>query len=457
MAAGPYDRFTETLTGIPSDASHEHPSRSAVSKDRDRIIHCGAFRRLQRKSQIVGVQSSDFFRTRLTHTVECAQIGRGIARRSLQSGSRLDGVVEQPEHLPDLIEAACLAHDLGHPPFGHNGEKALQSMMWKHARRSFEGNAQSFRIVTKLEPKCQFGDRWCGLDLTRTTLKAILKYPWDENDDRAKKKGKFCLYDEADDREVFDWLFDGDEPGRTIATDMLEAADDIAYAVHDFEDGVWSGMIPLFRLYDQTNTEARDRLINKVRELDRRDGDDLFTGADFDGLFEDVLPDPDSHPWATLPFDRSRAARAGLKNFSAGLIGDFIDAVTPQDSFQVPEGDVKRRLRLLTGMARVWMIESPSQETLRFGQRRLVEDLFDGYWANSAMLQRETWARVGSPIQTDRDLSGEKGKLAPEELPVWHAKARVICDHVSGMTDLYALHMHGEMYAGGSPPNLRLM
>jgi len=458
MAGAPYDRFSETLAGSKSDSSHEHPSRSAVSKDRDRVIHCGAFRRLQRKSQIVGVQSSDFFRTRLTHTVECAQIGRGIALRSLQSGDRLDGVVEEPKHLPDLIEAACLAHDLGHPPFGHNGEKALQSMMYKHARRSFEGNAQSFRIVTNLEPKVQAAGRWCGLDLTRTTLKAILKYPWDENDERAKKKDKFCLYDEPDDRAVFDWLFEGEKPDRTIATDILETADDIAYAVHDFEDGVWSGMIPLFRLYDTTKTDARDLLIKKVEELDARDGDNLFTGVDFDSLFDQLLPDPESDPWATVPFDRSRDARAGLKNFSAGLIGEFIRAVTPEDSFEAPQGNVKRRLRLLTGMARVWMIESATQETLRFGQRRLVEDLFEGYWANPGMLQRETWARVGDPTQSDRDLSGDKSaKVKPEDLKVWQGKARVICDHVAGMTDLYALHMHSEMYAGGSPPNLRLM
>jgi dGTPase len=457
MAGHPYDRFGEELTGVKSGSSHEHKSRSAVSKDRDRIIHCGAFRRLQRKSQIVGVQSSDFFRTRLTHTVECAQIGRGIGLRSLSSGKRLEGVVEEVEHLPDLIEAACLAHDLGHPPFGHNGEKALQSMMYKHARRSFEGNAQSFRIVTNLEPKVQAGERWCGLDLTRTTLKAILKYPWDENDERAKKKGKFCLYDQPDDRAVFDWLFEGEKLDCTIATHILETADDIAYAVHDFEDGVWSGMIPLFRLYDETKTEARDLLIKKVEELDARDGDDLFAEADFDSLFEQLLPNPDSDPWATVPFDRSRDARAGLKNFSAGLIGEFIKAVTPEDSFEAPAGDVKRRLRLLTGMARVWMIESASQETLRFGQQRLIEDLFEGYWSNAKMLQRETWARVGNPAQNDRDLSGEKGALEPEELPIWQAKARVICDHVSGMTDLYALHMHSEMFAGGSPPNLRVV
>src|SRR5665213_175611 len=418
MAGDPYDRFTEFLTSTKRDQSHEHAGRSPVSKDRDRVIHCGAFRRLQRKSQIVGVQANDFFRTRLTHTVECAQIGRGIANRSL--GSNLEGVVGEDAHLPDLIEAACLAHDLGHPPFGHNGERALQAMMYKHARRSFEGNAESFRIVTNLEPKYQEADRWCGLDLTRTTLQAILKYPWDENDERAKEKKKFCIYDEPEDQDVFAWLFDGEEPKRTIATDILEAADDIAYAVHDFEDGVWSQMIPLFRFYDEANTQARDQLIDRAKALDP----DVFEGADFDALLADLLPDPAAYPWAVVPFDRSRVARAGLKNFSAGVIGDFIDAVTPGDAFAEPTGDVQRKILLLKGMARVWMIESASQETLRFGQRRLVEDLFEGYWANTGMLQREAWARVTQPTQSDRDLSEDQaGKLKPEDLPVWRAKA----------------------------------
>src|SRR3954452_20408646 len=130
MATGIYERFSWSASARPT-ARREHASRSPVAKDRDRIVHSGALRRLQRKSQIVGVQSNDFFRTRLTHTLECAQIGRAIAARSYRTRG-LEQIVSRPEHLPDLIEAACLAHDLGHPPFGHNGEQALQEQMAKH-------------------------------------------------------------------------------------------------------------------------------------------------------------------------------------------------------------------------------------------------------------------------------------------------------------------------------------
>jgi dGTPase len=451
--AEPYDRFSESLLGRRPSA--EHPSRSPVAKDRDRVVHCGAFRRLQRKSQIVGVQASDFFRRRLTHTVECAQIGRGIALRVKESD--LDGVVEDGEHLPDLIEAACLAHDLGHPPFGHNGEVALTRLMNRHARGQFEANAQSFRIVTNLEPKVRAGDRWCGLDLTRTTLKAIMKYPITEDEAFERGETKFCVYHDDEDLTVAEWLFEGGEWRRTIATDILDVADDIAYAAHDFEDGVWSGKIPLFRLLDDADDSARRALAANVNQRKP----ELSAGTDPDQALHDLLATFGVYDqaWARVPFDRSRDARASLKNISAGFIGRFIDAVTLDDRFQEPPDEVAREIELLKGMASIWLIHDPAQETLRFGQRRLLEDLFDGYWRSPSMLpQREAWSeveRVG-PTPDDRRYSDADVDTKPEELVVWRGKARLICDHVAGMTDLYALHVHGEMYHGGAPTSLRL-
>ncbi|MCW2926369.1 MAG: deoxyguanosinetriphosphate triphosphohydrolase, partial [Thermoleophilia bacterium] len=159
--------------------------RPDVAVDRDRIVHSHAFRRLQRKTQIVGVHSIDFFRTRLTHTIECAQLGRALSMR-LTDGSWAE-VVDEQSHLPDLVEAACLAHDLGHPPFGHTGEEALDQLLRERWGMRFEGNAQSFRIVTLLEPKKYARlespvGRPLGLDLTRATLRAMMKYPWRESE-----------------------------------------------------------------------------------------------------------------------------------------------------------------------------------------------------------------------------------------------------------------------------------
>jgi dGTPase len=445
-----YERFSEHLKPKGGRRTREHRSRSAVAKDRDRIIHSGAFRRLQRKSQIVGVQSNDFFRTRLTHTLECAQIGRAIAARSLRGPLN---VVEDPADLPDLIEAACLAHDLGHPPFGHNGEQALQGRMREHSRSLFEGNAQSFRIVTNLEPKARVGGRSCGLDLTRTTLKAILKYPHGEEGLLDHPHPKFCIYDNAEDDEVFRWLFADETPARTIATEILEAADDIAYAVHDFEDGVWSGMIPLFRLI-QRDDNARGRLYESVSA----EHPDLFADVKFGQELQTLLRPISRHAWAQVPFERARRPRAALKKFCAELIGGFIEEVTPRDRFRKPTPTVARRLHLLHGMARVWMIDAADQETLRFGQRRLVDELFEGYWANPQMLpQRERWEEIrrAGPTPIDRQMSA--AARADEPLRVWRDKARLICDHVAGMTDLYALHVHAEMYQGGAAPQLRML
>jgi dGTPase len=462
--AAPYARLSETITGAPADDSHEHASRSRVAKDRDRIIHSGALRRLQRKSQIVGVQSADFFRTRLTHTIECSQIARALAQRSLATPDLVPGVVEEPAHLPDLLEAAALAHDLGHPPFGHNGEKALDDCMWRHARGKFEGNAQSLRIATYLEPRIDVpGERFFGLDLTRTTLKAILKYPITEQQAIERAESKFCIYDTAEDAEVFAWMFDGEAPARTVATDMLEAADDIAYAVHDFEDGVWSGLIPLFSLIDgDRGTVERDRvtahLEAKDAEREAKGKVALFSDQSVAAVLDELAALVSEGQWARRPFDRSRPSRARLKQLSSHLIGDFVDAATPDDRFQSLTGAAERRIETLKALAWLYMIEAPDRERSRYGQRRIVTELFEGFWSNPSMLpNRDEWRRVADAGPTPSDQAhSENGDAAPEKLDVWKAKARLICDEVAGMTDLYALHVHQEMHGGGGPGLLRI-
>jgi dGTPase len=444
MAAPIYQRRSHVVRAPQPDT--EHASRSPVAKDRDRIIHSGALRRLQRKSQIVGVQSNDFFRTRLTHTLECAQIGRGIAQRSLKSD--LSGVVERQAHLPDLIEAACLAHDLGHPPFGHNGEAALQAMMRRHAGGLFEGNAQSLRIVTQLEPKV-YVERAYGLDLCATTLRAIVKYPVFENSAGLDPgHPKFCFYDSEEDRQLVEWLYGGRKPERTLATEILEIADDIAYAVHDFEDGVWSGLIPLWALV-RDEDDAREQVARRISE--RGDGKYFKGSATVEATLRRLLRPLEHVAWARVPFDRASASSAaGLKNYCAGLIGNFIGEVTANDQFVNPPPRLRREIAVLKAMAWEWLIAATEQETVRFGQRRLVEDLFEGYWANPAMLEAQSrWKEVSA-------ASGHS-KLDPRQHMVWPDKARLICDEVAGMTDLYALHVHAEMHQGGGAPSLRLL
>jgi dGTPase len=382
--------------------------------------------------------------------LECAQIGRAIAANVAQ-GEDWQSVVEQPEDLADLVEAACLAHDLGHPPFGHNGELALRGRMQTHASGLFEGNPQSFRVVTQIEPKfygrtAGGGDdpRWVGLDLTRTTLRALMKYPEMESAAmRDAEYPKFGAYDEESDREYYEWVWGSCDPqGRTLAAEIMDAADDIAYAVHDFEDGVWAGMVPLYELLVQ-NEHMLDLLETKVLERDR---DNIFGAGEFSDSLTQLFESADLDYLRTVGYDRTREARAALKNFTAHLIGDLISAVSESGKFVKPAGDVARRVAVLKGMAWEWMIQRTDIETYQFGQRRLVDRIFEGYWDKPEMLpRREEW----KALCEEAEASGLEDAHPP-------GKARMICDHIAGMTDGYARQVYDQMYRATQRRDLRL-
>ncbi len=410
--------------------------RSDVEVDRDRLVHSHAFRRLQRKTQIVGLHSIDFFRTRLTHTIECAQLGRAIARR-LTDGSWEQVVVEEA-HLPDLVEAACLSHVLGHPPFGHTGEEALDQMLSERWDMRFEGNAQSFRIVTLLEPKKYARletpvGRPLGLDLTRATLRAMMKYPWSETQAVAAGLHKFGVYDNAEDLACLDWVWDGapDQAQRTLATEIMEAADDIAYAVHDVEDGTWARLIPIDQI-----VQLEPWAIERVAAMAERRNPGMFAdpASEVEEELRALFGKLATKAWARGPFDRSRASEGGLKSFCSALTDDLLRAVTDGGTLAWSgNAPVQRRIAVLKAIIWVWLIEPPELVTRRHGQRRIIRELVDGYLAEPRMLPyQDEWARVDTDDQ--------------------RARVRFVTDHVASMTDTYAYHVHAEMYgtsAGG--------
>ncbi|MGA0866989.1 MAG: deoxyguanosinetriphosphate triphosphohydrolase, partial [Candidatus Nanopelagicaceae bacterium] len=242
-----------TNTSPYSDADRERfvtdpskrPERSEFARDRARIIHSFALRRLAAKTQVAVPWADDFPRTRLSHSLECAQVGREI-------GGALGAD-------PDLMDTACLAHDLGHPPFGHNGERALDEIAGECG--GFEGNAQSFRILTRLESKSRDGSgHSVGLNLTRASLDAATKYPWP----RETGNPKFGLY--QDDVRIFDWVRTGaPERETSIEAQIMDWSDDVAYSVHDLEDGIVTGKLSM-REVDEHRSEIaatiRERFIS---------------------------------------------------------------------------------------------------------------------------------------------------------------------------------------------------
>ena len=376
-------------------------SRSAFQRDRARVLHSGALRRLAGKTQVVEpvTPSSSAPRTRLTHSLECAQVGREL-------GAALGCD-------PDLVDAACLAHDLGHPPYGHNGETALDEVAQPCG--GFEGNAQSLRVLVRLEVKVP----GAGLDLTRAALDAATKYPWP----RRAGTAKYGVY--ADDLPVFGWLRDGAPVGvRCLESQVMDWADDVAYSVHDLEDGVLAGLV---RVEDLRDPAERDELAALAAQVYSDE-----SAADLRVVLDELL---ERERWPAV-HDGGSASTAALKALASDLIGRFCVAAeeaTRQQygaeplaryaaSLVVPRTE-RAECALLKAVAARYVMARVGARQAQAREREVVRDLVESLCTSPERLgplAAEAW----------RDAQDDAGRL------------RAVVDQVASLTDAAALHLH---------------
>ncbi len=411
--------------------------RSSFERDLTRVIHSPAFRKLQRKTQILGTNEGDFHRTRLTHSLEVSSIAKSIVRNLKR---RPDAIEELPSD--DLISTISLLHDIGHPPFGHGGEVALNYQMREHG--GFEGNGQTLRLITKCE--ISYGD--CGLNLTRRTLLGILKYPvayhklnklsYESLSNNLPLKindwlPPKCFFDS--EQHIVDWILStlpendqttfqnvmikptalthGKSQFKSLDCSLMNIADDIAYGVHDFEDAIHLRLIASRAM----NNKRFINIYNKANKNKKLSDcaimiDNLFN-------YEQTI---------------RKSAIGELVNFF--ITSTSVQLLETHQHFEtnllrhnaVIEPAAKALLEELKALIYAHVIDSPEARTIEYGGQTVVLKLFDAVSSNPMSLLDRPTRKKYSEATSDSD------------------SVRVICDYIANMSDEYAYRMHERLF-----------
>ncbi len=409
------NRFYNAFDMQEWGTSRKTDYRSPFQIDRDRIIHAHAFRKLQSKTQVFLSGEYDFYRTRLTHSMEVAQIGRSICSFLLSRG---DPLTEDFYIDADLVEASCLSHDMGHPPFGHSGERTLQELMKR--RGGFEGNAQTLHLLCETIYQNESGVK--GMQPTRALLDGVLKYKKLYTEFPTPPLNHFIYDSQAPVRE---WVFGGNRiPGalmrgealnnfKSVECQIMDWADDAAYSLNDIVDGVRAGFLTVERVERWAGGE-------KIGHLEQRHLDALF--------------------------DAIRKDR--LENTFSKKIGTFIQAcrLKPTDNFMsektnrykydlVIEETARSEAEFFKKMANDIIFESPQLEQIEHKARVIINALYGAIWENYAE-RNERVIRI-LPANVSRLIESEKTQ---------DGRARRICDFIAGQTDGAVVRTHRRLF-----------
>jgi dGTPase len=407
--------------------------RGPFERDRDRVLYSSAFRRLSGITQIVRAGEADVFHTRQQHTIKVAQVGRRLAELCLR---RDPDTCSQIGVHPEVVEAACLAHDLGHPPFGHVGETVLNQLVEEKGEPDgFEGNAQTFRILSRLAVRfaeCK------GLDLTRATLTACLKYPWLRDRAIASREKKWGAY--KVDVEEFNFARDGLVDGqRTAEAELMDWADDLSYSVHDLEDFHRCGALPWLNILEgdggeQLVTRALGAWFNPPTDGGGRLREALRNLRQFmRGSFRELL---------TATYTGTLVQRRQLRTMTSQLISRYISAVVINTqasdvfsaiSIKPEEAD---EVRILKQITKDYIINTPSLVAQQKGHRRILTTLFED-------------------IYGDAKSGGELPRYVPTRLSyLWDenpdSPARFVADCIASLTEAEAVGLHSRIQGTSS-------
>lgn len=390
-------------------------SRKSFQVDRDRVLYSSAFRRLAQITQVLTAQEGHVFHNRLTHSLKVAQVARRLGEKLLAEQPEIAAAIGGID--PDVVEAAALAHDLGHPPFGHTAEEELNACAMKAGLADgFEGNAQSFRILTRL---AIHRIDYYGLNLTRATLNAVLKYPWMRSPDpKSKRHHKYSIYHQDLEAFQFARLQSGDS--QTIEASIMDFADDITYSVHDLEDFYLAGLIPLELL--ATDWDELDRFINEWLRVSPNNTVAKVVRANphrFQNFLNATYNLKGQYPPGSFE------QKAQIKRISSQLIQTYIQSVRLTTKYG-DRGYLKynrnreEELKFLQRIVWSYVISNPRLATQRYGQKRIIKTLFEIYL--QAISDRDLsfipprfvreFLEIEASLGNARELSEEQTRMA---------------------------------------------